>query len=309
MSSTNLAAEFECPVCLELPKVGSKIYQCRSGHIICETCNERLDVCPTCRAKLDSIRSIIAEKSIAQLARYQIDHVDDLKSQIKNVKQSFIQVCDQIEEIEKKVNEMKIYSAFTNVYVTSFVESTTREDLQNIFEKFGEISSIKLVISDEDGKNKRYAFVAFYYAESAESACAQLNGTEVNGKIIYVRRAQKKAEREIELKKRFGQKKLKQIHLSRDCNLYVKNLDDIIDDEKLRTEFAPFGTITSAKVMKEEGRSKGVGFVCFSSPVEATKAVKEMNGRIIVSKPLYVGLAQRKEDRKAQNATILKVTA
>jgi polyadenylate-binding protein len=28
----------------------------------------------------------------------------------------------------------------------------------------------------------------------------------------------------------------------------VKNLDDGIDDERLRKEFSPFGTITSAKV-------------------------------------------------------------
>ena len=39
-------------------------------------------------------------------------------------------------------------------------------------------------------------------------------------------------------------------------NLYVKNLDDTIDDEKLREEFSVHGTITSAKVMNEEGRSK-----------------------------------------------------
>ena len=81
-------------------------------------------------------------------------------------------------------------------------------------------------------------------------------------------------------------------------NLYVKNLDDTIDDERLRQEFQPFGTITSAKVMCEEGRSRGFGFVCFSSPEEATKAVTEMNGRIIVSKPLYVALAQGKKTEK-----------
>ena len=86
-------------------------------------------------------------------------------------------------------------------------------------------------------------------------------------------------------------------------NLFVKNLDDTIDDEKLRKEFSDFGTITSARVMVEDGRSKGFGFVCFSSPEEATKAVTEMNGRIIVAKPLYVALAQRKEDRKAHLAS------
>ena len=55
--------------------------------------------------------------------------------------------------------------------------------------------------------------------------------------------------------------------------------------------------------MLEEGRSKGFGFVCFSSPEEATKAVTEMNGRIVGTKPLYVALAQRKEDRKAHLAS------
>jgi len=107
----------------------------------------------------------------------------------------------------------------------------------------------------------------------------------------------------MELKKKFEQMKLERMTRFQGVNLYVKNLDDTIDDERLRTEFAPFGTITSAKVMNEEGRSKGFGFVCFSSPEEATKAVTEMNGRIIVSKPLYVALAQRKEDRKAHLAS------
>merc|ERR1711894_224030 len=192
---------------------------------------------------------------------------------------------------------------FTNVYVKNFNESMTEEDLQKMFEKFGKITSIKLMRSDEDEKNKGFGFVSFDDAETAESACAELNGTEVNGKTIYVGRAQKKAERQMELKKKFEQVKLERMTRFQGVNLYVENLDDTIDDERLRTEFAPFGTIASAKVMSGEGRSKGFGFVCFSSPEEATKAVTEMNGRIIVSKPLYVALAQRKEDRKAHLAS------
>ena len=126
---------------------------------------------------------------------------------------------------------------------------------------------------------------------------------EIEGKSLYVGRAQKKAERNAELKKKFEALKMERMTRYQGVNLYVKNLDDSIDDERLRQEFTPYGTITSAKVMCEEGRSRGFGFVCFSSPEEATKAVTEMNNRIIGSKPLYVALAQRKEDRKAHLAS------
>ena len=47
----------------------------------------------------------------------------------------------------------------------------------------------------------------------------------------------------------------------------MKNLDDSVDDERLRKEFAPFGTITSARVMVEEGRSKGLILVHYYSTV------------------------------------------
>lgn len=68
--------------------------------------------------------------------------------------------------------------------------------------------------------------------------------------ILYVGRAQKKAERQQELKRKFEQLKMERMTRYQGVNLYVKNLDDTIDDERLRKEFTPFGTITSAKVRK-----------------------------------------------------------
>ena len=76
----------------------------------------------------------------------------------------------------------------------------------------------------------------------------QWNDKEVDGHILFVGRAQKKAERHAELKEKFERLKMERINRYQGVNLYVKNLDDTIDDEMLRKEFSAFGTITSAKV-------------------------------------------------------------
>jgi len=200
-------------------------------------------------------------------------------------------------EREKELGEKA--KRFTNVYVKNFGEEMSEEKMHELFGKFGKITSFK-IMAEDTGKHKGFGFVSYEDAEAAEKAVKELDGMDLGGKNMFVGRAQKKAERQQELKKKFEMMKLERLNRYQGVNLYVKNLDDSIDDEMLRKEFTPFGTITSAKVMScEEGRSKGFGFVCFSSPEEATKAVTEMNGRYIVSKPLYVALAQRKEDRKA----------
>ncbi|UYV79045.1 PABPC4 [Cordylochernes scorpioides] len=192
---------------------------------------------------------------------------------------------------------------FMNVYIKNFEDALDDEKLRELFEKYGRITSAK-VMYDENGKSKGFGFVSYEEPESAEKAVQDLNEKVIDGRTLYVGRAQKKAERQAELRRKFEQLKIERQTRYQGVNLYVKNLDDAIDDERLRKEFLPFGNITSAKVMTDNnGRSKGFGFVCFSSPEEATKAVTEMNGRIVVSKPLYVALAQRKEDRKAHLAS------
>ncbi|XP_070328785.1 polyadenylate-binding protein 1-like isoform X4 [Odocoileus virginianus] len=187
---------------------------------------------------------------------------------------------------------------FTNIYVKNLHVDMDEQRLQDLFSQFGKMLSVK-VMRDDSGHSRGFGFVNFEKHEEAQKAVVNMNGREVSGRLLYVGRAQKRVERQNELKRRFEQMKQDRLTRYQGVNLYVKNLDDSIDDEKLRKEFSPYGVITSAKVMTEGGHSKGFGFVCFSSPEEATKAVTEMNGRIVGTKPLYVALAQRKEERKA----------
>lgn len=226
--------------------------------------------------------------------------IEKVNGMLLNAKKVFVGRFIPRKEREKELGEKA--KLFTNVYVKNFGDELTDESLKEMFEKYGNITSHRVMI--KENKSRGFGFVAFENPESAEMAVQELNGKELgDGKVLYVGRAQKKNERQMELKRRFEQLKMERLTRYQGVNLYVKNLDDSIDDERLRKEFSPFGTITSAKVMLEEGRSKGFGFVCFSAAEEATKAVTEMNGRIVGSKPLYVALAQRKEDRKAHLAS------
>ena len=99
---------------------------------------------------------------------------------------------------------------------------------------------------------------------------------------------------------RFDDARQERVQKYQGMNLYIKNLVDQVDDAELRREFEQFGTITSAKVMRNpQGKSKGFGFVCYSTSEEATRAVTEMGGRMLHDKPLYVALAQQSDQRKA----------
>ncbi|XP_054794771.1 polyadenylate-binding protein 7-like isoform X2 [Prosopis cineraria] len=191
-------------------------------------------------------------------------------------------------------------SKFTNLFMKNLDPETTEELLQEKFAPFGNIVNLA-VAKDNNGVSKGFGFVNYDNPDDAKRAMETMNGSRLGSKIIYVARAQKKAEREKILHHQFEEKRRQRILKYKGSNIYVKNIDDDVNDEELRHHFSSCGTITSAKVMRDDkGISKGFGFVCFSAPEEANRAVNIFHGCMFHRKLLYVAIAQRKEDRQAQ---------
>ncbi|XP_039070052.1 polyadenylate-binding protein 7-like [Hibiscus syriacus] len=189
---------------------------------------------------------------------------------------------------------------YKNLYVKNLDPDVTEEIKQEKFSEFGKIASLA-VARDENGASRGFGFANFECPDDAKRAMESMNGSKLGSKVLHVARAQKKEEREQILRNQYEEQRKEQIMKYKASNVYVKNIDEDVTDDELRDLFSQCGTITSAKLMRDDkGTNKGLGFVCFSAPEEAAKAVGMFHGYIFHRKPLYVAIAQRKEDRQAQ---------
>jgi len=114
--------------------------------------------------------------------------------------------------------------------VKNLAETVADETLRRTFEQFGPITN--LIIMREEGKTKGFGFVNFSNPQDARKAVDSMNDQMFEGKQIYCGRAQKKTEREAELRSKFEHLKQERQNKYQGVNLYIKNLDDTVDDEK-----------------------------------------------------------------------------
>ena len=83
-------------------------------------------------------------------------------------------------------------------------------------------------------------------------------------------------------------------------NIYVGNLSYDVSDEELGEAFSAFGTVTSARVIRDRytDRSRGFGFVEMSDDNEAETAIAELNGQAIKGTPINANQARPREEKR-----------
>ncbi len=82
--------------------------------------------------------------------------------------------------------------------------------------------------------------------------------------------------------------------------LYVGNLSYGVGDGDLEKLFTTYGSVSSAQVIKDRdnGRSKGFGFVEMGTSQEGQAAITALNGKNIDGRPLVVNEARPKEETR-----------
>ena len=79
-----------------------------------------------------------------------------------------------------------------NIYVSNLSFHTTEEDLKDLFGKFGEVTSAKIIMDRETNRSRGFAFVEMPSTEEGNTAISGLNQKEIQGRPLSVSQAREK---------------------------------------------------------------------------------------------------------------------
>jgi len=80
----------------------------------------------------------------------------------------------------------------TNIFVGNLSYQTTQEELHAIFAQYGNVERVNIVTDRDTGQPRGFAFIEMSDAREAETAIAQLNGSELRGRALNVNEARPK---------------------------------------------------------------------------------------------------------------------
>jgi RNA recognition motif-containing protein len=77
----------------------------------------------------------------------------------------------------------------TNIYVGNLAFNATEDDIRAAFEKYGEVTSVNIIMDRETGRSRGFAFVEMSDGEHAKEAIENLDGATISGRNVKVNEA------------------------------------------------------------------------------------------------------------------------
>lgn len=185
-----------------------------------------------------------------------------------------------------------------NVYVANLVLDVTKEKVEELFRRYGEILDVKLLLDKATGQPRGVAFVHFAHYDEAKHAIKILNGTSVTGIStigLVLKMANKQQQKagsggagHRHQPYQTGKPQTAPQNLSVDTCLFVFNIPSSYNEMNLTELFKGYGSVVNAKVARANKTSKGYGFINMKSVEEAQCALDALNGKDINGRKLQV---------------------
>ncbi|TVU15966.1 hypothetical protein EJB05_39511, partial [Eragrostis curvula] len=172
------------------------------------------------------------------------------------------------------------------LYVSNLPWTLPAPEVEKLFAQCGTVKGVEL-IKGKDGRNRGFAFITMSTAEEAAAAVEKLNASDVKGRTIKVdfsRTFRKPAPPP-------SAGTIVERH-----KLYVSNLPWKARSPDLKEFFSKFNPL-SARVVFNDKKSAGYGFVSFGTKDEAEAALTELDGKELLERPVRVRWREVVDDK------------
>ncbi|KAK9991687.1 hypothetical protein SO802_026672 [Lithocarpus litseifolius] len=171
----------------------------------------------------------------------------------------------------------------TKLYFGNLPYSVDSAQLAGIIQDFGSPELIEVLYDRVSGRSRGFAFVTMSSLEDCRAVIENLDGKEYLGRTLRVNFSDKPKPKE-------------PLYPETEYKLFVGNLSWSVTSESLTQAFQEYGNVVGARVLYdgETGRSRGYGFVCFSTKSEMDTALESLNGVELEGRGMRVSLAQGK---------------
>ncbi|CAI9760680.1 unnamed protein product [Fraxinus pennsylvanica] len=170
--------------------------------------------------------------------------------------------------------------------------------LAGLFERAGNVEMVEVIYDKLTGRSRGFGFVTMSTAEEAASAAQQFNGYEFEGRQLRVNNGPPPPKGENSSFR--GPRGGSGTSSDQGNRVYVGNLAWGVDNLALETLFSEQGKVMEAKVVydRESGRSRGFGFVTYSSADEVNNAVESLDGMDLDGRSIRVSPAEARPRRQ-----------
>ncbi|KAK7935767.1 RNA-binding domain-containing protein [Apiospora marii] len=169
------------------------------------------------------------------------------------------------------------------VYIGNIDERANDALIWELMVQAGPVVNVHLPKDRVTQSHQGFGFVEFNGEVDADYAAKIMNGIRLYGKPLRVNKASADKQKPLEI----------------GAELFIGNLDPMVDEKILYDTFGRFGNlIAPPKVARDDnGLSKGYGFVSYSSFDASDDAINNMNGQYLMNKDVSVQYAYKKDGK------------